>query len=83
MGYRRWGQTTAVSYNSRGGHVLLPLGVHEWAPPAAPVTSEVDTEEGIATKPHLLLLSLAWECTYPAIATAKCSGNLLNLPEAH
>ena len=31
-------------------------------------------KEGTATKHHTLLLSLSWEHTYPAAATAKCSG---------
>ena len=48
----------------------------------APITSEGTTEEGIVTKQHLLLLLLPWELTDPAIATAKFSGHLLNLPKA-
>ena len=31
-------------------------------------------KEGTATKHHMLLLSLPWEHTHPAAATAKCSG---------
>ena len=79
----RWqGQTTIVITDSRDGHDPLPLGVHEQAPLAAPVTSEDTTEEGFVTKHHLLLLSLPWELTHPATVTAKCSGHHLNLPEA-
>ena len=45
MVYRWQGQTTTVITESRGGHgPLLPLGVHEQASPAVPITSE----EGIA-----------------------------------
>ena len=42
--------------SSRGGHGLLPLGVLEQAPLAAPITSE----EGSAIKHYLLLLSDSW-----------------------
>ena len=48
------------------GHGPTTLGVHEQAPPVAPCTSEVCTEEGNATKQHVVLLSLPWECTDPA-----------------
>ena len=41
------------------------------------------TEEGTATERHPLLLSLLWECTCPAVATAKSSGYQLHLPEGH
>ena len=73
------GQTTAVITDSRDGHGLLPVGVPEQAPPAVPITSE----EGIAIKHKLLLLSLPWELTHPAVATAKCSGHLEDLPRAY
>ena len=39
-------------------------------------------EEGTVTEQYPLLLSLPWELTHPATATAKCSGNHLNLPKA-
>ena len=43
------GQTTAVISDSRGGHGLPPLGIHEQAPLVAPVISEDTIEEGIMT----------------------------------
>ena len=64
MVYRWQGQTTTVITDSRDGHGLLPIGVPEQAPPAAPITSE----EGITIKYKLLLLSPPWELTYPAAA---------------
>ena len=73
-----WGQTTAVITDSRDGHGLLPVGVPEQAPPAVPIISE----EGITIK-HKLLLSLPGELTHPALATAKCSGHLEDLPRAY
>ena len=80
MVYRWQGQTTAVITGSRDGHGPLPLGVPEQALPVVPVISE----EGIAIKHKLLLLSLPWELTHPAAAaTAKCSGHLVDLPTAH
>ena len=79
MVYNWQGQTTTVITDSRGRHGLLPLGVPEQAPLAAPITSE----EGIAIKHYLLLLSLPWEFTHSAAATAKCPGHLINLPKAH
>ena len=79
MVYRWWGQTTRVITDSRAGHGLLPIGVSEQAPPAVPIT----TEEGTAIKHKLLLLSLPWELTYSAVATAKCSGYLEDLPRAY
>ena len=69
---RWWGQTT----DSRGWRGLPPLRVCEQAALAAPVTSE----EGIAIKHYLLWLTLPWELTHPAAATAKCSGHLVKLP---
>ena len=45
--------------DSRGRCDLSSLGVCEQATPVAPVTSEVDTEEGIESKHHMLLLSLS------------------------
>ena len=59
-------------------HGLAPLGACEWAPPVTPVTSGVAKKEkkggSIATKHHMLLLSLSWEHAHPAAATAECSG---------
>ena len=44
---------------------MPPLGVCEWAPPVASVTSGVGQKkkkkEGTATEHHLLLLSFPWE----------------------
>lgn len=68
------GTNTAVISDTRGGHGLPPLGVHEQAPPAAPGTSEVGTEEVIATEYHILLLSLPCKHKHPAASTAKLSG---------
>ena len=79
MVYRWWGQTTTVVTDSRDGHGLLPIGVPEQAPAAVPITSE----EGIAMKHKLLLLSLPWELMHPAVTTAKCSGQLEDLPRAY
>ena len=66
------GQTTAVISDSRGGHGLLPLGVHEKEPLRAPITIEGTTKKGIVTEYHLLL-SLCWEHTCSAVVTAKFS----------
>ena len=38
----QWGQTTAVNSETRGRRGLLPLGVCEQAPPADPITSEIN-----------------------------------------
>ena len=57
----------------------LPRGVPEQAPPVVPISSE----EGTAIKHKLLLLSLPWELTHLAVATAKCSGDLEDLPRAY
>ena len=77
----------AWSTGSRGKQLQssqTPEGVHEQTPPVAPVASEVSTEEGTATKHHLLLLSLPWsESTCSATATAKYSRHHLHLPEGH
>ena len=73
----------AVISNSSGGCGLPSLGILEQAPPTAPITSEVSTEEGTATEHHKLLLSLPWECTCTTTATAKHSGCHLHLPEDH
>lgn len=77
------GANHQVISDSKDGLGLPPLGVCEQAPLAAPVTSEGTKEEGIVTKHRLLLLSLSWELTHGASATAKCSGQCLNLPEAY
>ena len=61
--------------DSRSGCGPSPLGVHEQAPPAAPVTSEVSTEEGTATKHHPLLLSLPWEHTGLTVPLSNTLGN--------
>ena len=79
MVYNWQGQTTTVITDSRDRHGLLPLGVPEQAPLAAPITSEED----IAIKHYLLLVSLPWELTNPAAAIAKCSGHLINLLKTH
>ena len=83
MVYMWQGQTTAVTTDSSDGHGLIPLGVLEQAPPEVPITSE----EGIAIKHNLLLLSLPWELTYPAPAPApapaKCSAHHEDLPRAY
>ena len=71
------GSVSAIS-DSRGGHCLPLLGVCE-KPRAAAL--QVATEEDPATEHHLVLLSLPWECTWPAAATAKCSRHILHLPE--
>ena len=47
--------------------------VCEEVPPAAPVTTEISKKEGTATEHPLLLLSLPWEHTCLAAASAKCS----------
>ena len=47
----------------------------------APVTSEVSKKEGIATEHHPLLLSVPWEHTRPADATAKGSRCCLHMPD--
>ena len=73
------GQTTTVITDSRGSHVLLPIGVPEQAPSVVLITSE----EGIAIEDKLLLLSHPWEFTHPAAATDKCSGHLVDLSRAH
>ena len=83
MVYRWWEQTTTVISDSRGRCAPPLLGVSEQAKLAPPITSEGIKEEGIATEDHQLFLSLSWKCTHPATTTAKCSGNLLNLPKAH
>ena len=76
MIYRWQGQTVAVLSEARGRRGLPPLGACEEAPPVTPVTPGVAKKEkkGIATKHHMLLLSLPWEHTHPAAATAKHSG---------
>ena len=81
MVYKWQGQTTIVITDSRGGHGLLPLGLPKQATPVILITSE----EGIAIKHYLLLLSLPWELMHPyaAPATAKCSGHLVDLARAH
>ena len=79
MVYRWHGQTTTVITDSRDGHGLLPIGVLEQAPPVFPII----LEESIIIKHKLLLLLLAWELTHPAVATAKCSGHLEDLPRAY
>ena len=72
-------QTTEVITDARDGHDPVQLGVPEQVQPVVPITSE----EGIAIKHKLLLLSLPWEHMHPAAATAKCSGHLEDLSRAH
>ena len=79
MVYRWRGQTTAVITDSRDGHGLFPIGVLEQAPFEALITSE----EGFAIEHYLLLLSVPWELTHPAVAIVKCSGHLEDLPRAY
>ena len=55
-GYGKWGQTDPAISDSRGECGPPPLGVHEQAPPMAPVTSGVITEEGITTEHHPVFL---------------------------
>ena len=81
--YRWQGQTNTVILDTRGVHVLPPLGVCEQAPPTDPVTSEVSTEEGIAIEHYAVLLSLPFEATCPDTTTAKSSRCCLHLPEGH
>ena len=69
----------AVITEAGDNHGPLPLGVPEQAPPAVPITSE----EGIAIEHKLLLLSLPWELSHSAAATAKFSVHLVDLPRAH
>ena len=57
MVYRWWGKTTTVISDSTGEHGLPPLGVHEQAATATPITSEVTTDGGILIEHHLLWLS--------------------------
>ena len=79
MVYRwQWQNTTGIT-DSRDVHDLLPLGVPEQTPPAVPINSE----EGTAIKHKLLLLSLPWEHTHPAVATDECSGHLEDLHRAY
>ena len=73
MIYSRWGQTKAVISDTRGRHGPPPLGVHEQALPAAPVTSEVHKEAGSATKHHLLL---------PPLPSGNTSPHAVPLPNA-
>ena len=67
------GQTTAVISDSRCGHGMPPLGIHEQAPLAAPITSKGTTEEDIATEHHLLF-SLSWEHTHPELPLPNALG---------
>ena len=53
-----------------GHHWRLVSGLHQR--PQSP--QEVPKKEGIATKHHMLLLSLLWEHTHPEAVTSKCSG---------
>ena len=61
------------------GHGPLPPGIPEQAPPVVPITSE----ESIAINHKLLLLSLPWQLTHPAVATVKCSGHPEDPPSAY
>ena len=74
MIYRQQGQSPAAISDTRGGHGPPPLLVCEQAPPVVPVTSEDRKEEDTAIEHHPLLLSLPWEHTHLAAATATCPG---------
>ena len=76
------GQTATVTSDFRGGQGLPPPGVHEHAPPTAPVSSGVTAEEGTETEGYLLP-SLPWEPTCSAVAAAKVSQHSLYLSEGH
>ena len=77
VGYGQWGKPPPQAPGQP------PIGIWKQAPPADPITLEVVSKEGIATKWHPLLLSLPWECTHPTVATAKVSGHSLHLPEGY
>ena len=71
----RWrGPTTTVISDSSSGHGPLSLGNTDQEQLAPPIISEGNTEKEILMEHHLLLLLLPWEHTFPASATAKCSG---------
>ena len=70
------GGKTPQPSDSRSRCALPPLEGPEEAPSVTPVTTGVSAEEGTATDHHLLLLSLPWEDTCPAAASAKCSGTV-------
>ena len=73
------GKPLQLSLTSDVGKAHYYQGVLEQTPLVAPITSE----GGITIEYYLLLLSLPWELTYPATATATCSGHLVNLLKAH
>ena len=68
------GQTTPVFSDSRGWRGPPSLGICEQKLLLAPTTSEGTIEKDIVMEHHLLLLSLPWEHTHTAAATAKRSG---------
>ena len=72
-GLQGQGQTTTVISDSRGECGTPPLEIPEQKSLVAPNTSEGTTEKDIVVEYHLLLLSLPWEDTHPAAATAKCT----------
>ena len=77
--YRWQGLIEVVVSETRERHGLPPLGACEWAPTVAPVISGVGKKKkkkkiSTATEYYPLLLSLPWEHTCPAAATAKHSG---------
>ena len=75
MIYRLQDKPQQSSQKPEGG-----MAHHKWGSVKVPVTSEVGKEEGTAIEHHLLLLSLPWEHTHPAAATAKCSRHCLHTP---
>ena len=81
-GYGWWGQTAAIISDSRDGCGLPPVKIPELASSVAPVTSGLTEEEGTATKHHPLP-SLPRECTDPAVAAVKVSGQCLHRLEGH
>ena len=67
--YRLWVVGTNCHSHLRLDRWAWPttLGVHEQATPVVPVTSGIATDKGTATEYHLLLFSLPWKCTHPAV----------------
>ena len=72
------GTTTVVISETRGRCGLPPLGVCRWAPPVAPVTTEVGKREGTATKHHPLLLR-KHTCLLRPLPDALGSTHMLDL----
>ena len=72
-------KAVGANHHNYHHHGLLPIRVPEQTPPVIPITSE----EGIAIKHKLVLLSLTWELMHHAAAIAKCSGHPEDLPRAY